>query len=238
LVSDASADTRFKDNPLVTSAPGIRVYAGYPLKVKDDAKIGTLCLIDQIPRDFTSDDQEALRDLAAMVEKELVALQMATMDELTQLTNRHGLVAMGQNVLNLIRRLNTPALVSVFDLDGFKAINDTFGHAEGDFALKAFARILGETFREADVVSRLGGDEFVTIMANCDEAAAEKIIGRLECNLTDYNKTNNKGYEIRVSVGHVRYDPNRHQTINLMIADADAAMYRVKINRKNPNPPA
>ncbi|MFM9469932.1 GGDEF domain-containing protein, partial [Streptomyces scabiei] len=79
-------------------------------------------------------------------------------------------------------------MVFVFDLDGFKQINDTFGHEEGDVALKTFASILMETFRDADIVSRLGGDEFVTVMANCPEAAAESILARLGFTIDEYNR--------------------------------------------------
>jgi diguanylate cyclase (GGDEF)-like protein len=217
---------------LVSNDPKIRFYAGYPLKVQNGAKIGTLCLIDQVPRDFSDEDREALHDLAGMVEKELIALQMATLDELTQLTNRRGLLALGQNTLNLIRRLKTQAMVFVFDLDGFKAINDTFGHEEGDIALKAFGTILSETFREADVVARLGGDEFVALMADCSESDADHVIDRLSTTLSGYNKDSKKAYEIKFSVGRIPYIADRHQTINAMIADADAAMYQVKLQRK------
>ena len=138
MVPDASSDERFHDNPLVTAAPNIRFYAGCPLTVGNGGKVGTLCVIDREPREFGPEDMGLLRDLARMVEQELEAVQMATMDGLTQLSNRRGFEAMARHALDL-----------------FKQINDRFGHAEGDRALASFARMLSQTFRESDAVGRL-----------------------------------------------------------------------------------
>ena len=85
MICDAVLDERFYDNPLVLGDPGIRFYAGCPLKVANGDKVGTLCLIDTLPRVLRDDERELLRDLAAMAEQELVAVQLATMDELTLL---------------------------------------------------------------------------------------------------------------------------------------------------------
>jgi PAS domain S-box-containing protein len=71
LVPDALADPRFVDNPLVTGAPGIRFYAGVPLRAPEGERVGTLCAIDRVPRDLSGEQQEVLRDLAACVEGEL-----------------------------------------------------------------------------------------------------------------------------------------------------------------------
>lgn len=86
LVPDASKDERFHDNPLVTGAPNIRFYAGYPLTVPHGNKLGTLCLIDTRPRELDEEERALLRDLAQMAEQELTAVQIASMDELTLLS--------------------------------------------------------------------------------------------------------------------------------------------------------
>lgn len=175
LVPDALTDARFHDNPLVTGDPNVRFYAGCPLTVPNGSRLGTLCVIDRAPRDFDAADLELLRDLARMAEQELAAIQLATMDELTMLSNRRGFEALARHALGLCRRLARPASLLFLDLDGFKAINDTFGHAEGDRALADFARILSATFRESDVVGRLGGDEFAVLLTDVQPEALDAI---------------------------------------------------------------
>lgn len=141
MICDAVLDERFYDNPLVLGDPGIRFYAGCPLKVANGDKVGTLCLIDTLPRVLSDDERELLRDLAAMAEQELVAVQLATMDELTLLSNRRGFEALARHGLAYCRQWGRPATLLFFDLNEFKQVNDTYGHAEGDQALKAFADV-------------------------------------------------------------------------------------------------
>jgi GGDEF domain-containing protein len=164
LVPDATQDERFHDNPLVTGEPKIRFYAGYPLTVPNGNKMGTLCLIDTKPRELDDEERALLRDLAGMAEQELMAVQMASMDELTLLSNRRGFKMLAQHALDACARVDKPATLLFFDLNDFKQINDLYGHAEGDSALKTFADVLRIAFRESDVVGRLGGDEFVALL--------------------------------------------------------------------------
>jgi diguanylate cyclase (GGDEF)-like protein len=228
VVPDALLDERFHDNPLVVGEPKIRFYAGCPLAAPNGSRLGTLCLIDREPRALDAGDLEVLRDLAGMAEREVAAIQMATMDELTLLSNRRGLMTLGQHALSLCTRLSRPAVMLFFDLDGFKQINDRFGHAEGDHALKSFATLLMQTFRDSDVVGRLGGDEFVVLTTNCTMVDSKVALQRLNRAVEDSNRTSQRGYEIRFSAGEVGYDPARHRSIDALLSDADALMYRRK----------
>jgi diguanylate cyclase (GGDEF)-like protein len=232
LVPDAALDERFHDNPLVTGDPRIRFYAGCPLTVPNGSKLGTLCLIDREPRALDEDDRKLLRDLARMAEQEIAAVQLATMDELTLLSNRRGFLALGQHALNLCARLDRPALMLFFDLDGFKQINDRFGHAEGDRALTHFASILMKTFRDSDVVGRLGGDEFVVLMTDVEEAGCNAALARLQRAVDDLNHTARRGYDIRFSVGALAYDRARHPSLAALLEAADGLMYEVKRGKK------
>ena len=81
IINDAAKDKRFADNPLVLDAPHIRFYCGYPLKLLDGSKIGTLCIIDTKPRSLDDTEIQALKDLAEMAECEIIAEKQATMDE-------------------------------------------------------------------------------------------------------------------------------------------------------------
>lgn len=110
VVPDALLDPRFSDRPFVTGEPHIRFYAGCPLTVPNGCKLGTLCLVDTVPRTLNEEDIKLLRDLAAMVEHEMAAVQMATMDELTKLLNRRGFEVLGQQAIHVCVRLNTYAL--------------------------------------------------------------------------------------------------------------------------------
>ena len=228
LVPDALEDLRFHDNPLVTGAPNIRFYAGYPLTVPDGNKMGTLCLIDTKPRNLDDEERALLRDLAEMAEQELTAVQMASMDELTLLSNRRGFKQLAQHALDACARLNRPATLLFFDLNDFKQINDLYGHAEGDSALKTFADVLRIAFRESDVVGRLGGDEFVALLTGSSHVETTAIMARLKEILDERNAMLQRGYEIRFSVGQIEYDAQRHETVDSLLADADGAMYAHK----------
>lgn len=228
MIPDTLLDERFHDNPLVTGEPNIRFYAGYPLRVPNGSKLGTLCLLDVEPRSLSAEDRELLRDLALMAEQELAAVQLATMDELTMLSNRRGFEALAEHALNVCKRMDKPATLLFFDLNDFKQVNDRFGHAEGDKALTAFAELLRNAFRGSDVIGRLGGDEFAAMLTNSDSVASAAAIVRLRELVDARNSDARRGYDIRYSVGQVALDPRKHASIAELLADADAAMYEHK----------
>lgn len=227
IIPDACKDERFADNPLVLNEPNIRFYAGCPLVVNSN-KLGTLCIIDQKPREFSNDDVEVLRDLASMVERELEAIQLATLDDLTKLSNRRGFLLLSEHSLSVSRREKLPLVLIFMDLDRFKFVNDEFGHAEGDKALITFANLLKSTFRESDIFARLGGDEFVILLSGNSKEQIEEIIDRFRDSLNEYNQQSESGYEILFSYGLVEFDHAKHQTIEELMAEGDALMYQSK----------
>lgn len=230
LIPDATLDERFHDNPLVVDEPHIRFYAGCPLKAPNGSKLGTLCLIDCKPREFSEDDKALLRELTRMAEQDIVAVQLATMDELTMLSNRRGFEALTKHALELSRRFQKPAALLYFNLDQFKQINDRFGHAEGDLALKTFAQCLKLTFRESDVLGHLGRDEFAVFMTNVSNTELERALGRLRDAIDQYNKDAKRGYDITFSFGKVAFDASGHADVEDLMAKANALMY---LNKKD-----
>lgn len=232
LVKNALDDERFADNPLVAGDPNIRFYAGCPLRAGDGAKVGTLCIIDSEPREFDHDDAVALRDLAAMVEGELSAFQAATTDELTKISNRRGFLQLAQYGLNFCVRHNQPAALAFIDLDRFKPINDTFGHAEGDLALAAFAEVMCASFRSTDLFARLGGDEFVVLLTGAKKADALAVLEKFGRLLDDYNNKAQRGYRLQFSCGVVEFDPGGPGGINELLAAGDAHMYAIKAAKR------
>lgn len=233
VVPDALLDPRFCDNPLVAGAPHIRFYAGVPLLNGGGSAVGTLCVIDTQPRQIGSDDLELLRDLARMVEQELLATRLASTDCLTGMHNRRGWEALARQALRTAVRDGKPIGVLVLDMDGFKKINDRFGHAEGDRALADFACILQQTFRDSDVAGRLGGDEFAVLLPNSDRNDCENAVLRLRDALAVHNASADRGYELRCSVGIANVlAPGTECSVDRMVFEADAAMYAIKAARR------
>ena len=228
LIPDTIMDERFADNPLVLNDPYIRFYAGCPLRAPNGQKLGTLCIIDRQPRNFEKEDLEALKDLASMAERELAAIQLATLDELTNISNRRGFMMLAKHSMHLCARHKLFASLVFMDLDKFKPINDTFGHAEGDRALKVFAEQIKTTFRDSDIFARLGGDEFAMLLINTPKEHAEGIVSRLRQSLEKYNQEAKRGYIISFSHGIVEFNAEKHSMIDAMLAEGDSLMYELK----------
>lgn len=214
VINDARIDRRFFDNPAVTGELGIRFYAGCSL-VAQGSKVGTLCIVDNKPRTLSDDDLALLRDLSGLVERELTATQSASTDYLTGLSNRLGFEAIGEHALNLCRRSGALVSLLYFDLDGFKQVNDTMGHAAGDQVLRDFGRDLRKAFRSSDVVARLGGDEFAVLAIGATSEQVRPALDRLRA----ISST-------KFSVGCVDYDGAG--TFATLVAAADAKMFGAK----------
>lgn len=232
VIEDTHADERFADNPMVINKPHIRFYAGYPIKYLDGSKLGTLCLIDRKPRQFDSRSRLILKDIAAIAEAELQALELATVDELTAISNRRGFFASASRALNLCQRQDLPVSLVFLDLNEFKPINDRFGHAEGDKALKLFARSLEAVCRKADIAARMGGDEFVLLLTNVDQQRVEQVLSRFAELIEEANSDQALGYSITFSYGIVHFDGSRHQSLDDLLAEGDELMYKRKHTRK------
>lgn len=229
VINDATRDERFADNPLVTGPPNVVFYAGCPIKGPGDYRIGTLCLIDHEPRNLSPDERETLHDLAGMVEDEIKATSQVVVDDLTQVANRRGFHMFANHTLAVCRRTGTPAELAFFDLDGFKAVNDTFGHAAGDELLRHFAQLLIKCFRDADAIGRLGGDEFVTLLVGSD-GNADAALARLHAMAADSDDEIHQ--RLAWSVGTIRFDPDRHTTVESLLVDADEQMYDNKVGKR------
>lgn len=234
VIHDASKDPRFFDNPLVTATPHIRFYAGRPIRTTHGFKIGTLCLIDSKPREFQTKDLEDLNDLASMVEHELAAIELATMDELTDLSNRRGFIMLTEKYLNYFTRHHVYASLAFLDLNGFKFINDTYGHDEGDRALQIFGKALKQVGRTSDIFARLGGDEFVVLLANARQHEAHIYIERLVTYLDTIRQQKRQPYTISFAQGIVEFDPQLPKAVEQLLVEGDALMYQLKKLTQSP----
>lgn len=230
VVNDVANDERFSDNPLVVEEPGIRFYAGCPLKHSDGSNIGTLCVIDTKEREFSEDELDILYDLSALVMRELEVVQIAVQDELTGISNRRGFKLMAQQNLHICYREKIPASLAFFDLNGFKKINDKYGHAEGDRALVNFASLMTKSFRGSDVFARLGGDEFVVFLTGTQSKDTGSIVQKFYDTLAECNAQSNRGYHIECCSGVIDIDLDKPCTIEGLLDRADVLMYENKLS--------
>jgi len=149
-------------------------------------------------------------------------------DPLTELYNRRFVYMFLEKELENLKRGNLEKLCVVYiDLDGFKQVNDKFGHITGDEVLKEVARLIKENFRKSDVVARIGGDEFLVIAVNCDEGA---ILEKLS-SLRKLLERKFENYGISMSFG-LATAPDDSTDIAELIKIADKRMYNCKKRKK------
>ncbi|EPX9366184.1 sensor domain-containing diguanylate cyclase [Aeromonas veronii] len=230
VVEDTAKDARYADNPMVIGEPHIRFYAGHSLVITDGLHIGSLCIIDRKPRIFGDKDRALLADLALTIESELRAVQMATIDELTGITNRRGFILLAERYLQYAFRTKRSLSLLFIDLNHFKSINNRFGHDVGDDALCQAARLINLIFRNADICARFGGDEYVVLLPETNINYIESINNRINQIFDEFNKHSGKVYTLSCSIGFVEYDATTPPDLNLLLRLADEAMYRCKQN--------
>ncbi len=167
------------------------------------------------------------RDLEHEVERRRIAeaklAQLATVDDLTQVVNRRAFFVRAAE----LAAAGDPVCVAVLDLDNFKGLNDTFGHAAGDDALRRMGELLIGIVESIDVVGRLGGEEFGVVLTgnhSCDTALA--VVEQIRA------RTQALGAGLTASIGLTDWAPP-DDTIDAALARADAALYRAKQRGRN-----
>lgn len=153
-------------------------------------------------------------------------------DELTGLLNRRGFFALAQQQMKVFSRIKGNMVLLFADVDGFKAINDTGGHQQGDEALIAMADIFKDTFRESDIIARMGGDEFAVLLIDTAEKNIAVIKSRLQANIDAFNKTGKASYRLSISSGVVIYNHERPRSIDDLLKEADELMYEEKERKR------
>ncbi|PYG90328.1 diguanylate cyclase (GGDEF)-like protein [Ruminiclostridium sufflavum DSM 19573] len=125
----------------------------------------------------------------------------------------------------------TPAVIMI-DLDHFKSINDCYGHSEGDYALKAFVRILQKAYSEQGIVIRMGGDEFLVLINDACALEVNDMIRGMAKMIDNFNSKNEKPYKIKYSYASGMYD-NKGMSLEQFIHDLDMKMYQNKQGRRD-----
>lgn len=154
--------------------------------------------------------------------------RLARTDNLTGLFNRAGFVDRAAFAISAAARYRNTVAVAYVDLDGFKKVNDTLGHSQGDEVLRSVGRLLGQCRRESDVVGRLGGDEFAVLLPNTTLAGARFYFSNLHCVLE--NEMRQRGWSmLGISIGAAVFDGNIPELAEALRL-ADSLMYRAKKN--------
>jgi diguanylate cyclase len=249
VIEDTLEDSKYRDNPLVLGSPQVRFYAGVPLIMPCGESLGTLCVLDIVPRRLSERQKRALKTLGQSavseieVRRRMLKLKqevgrrriaeahiqhLAMRDPLTGLPNRAALNERFEHQLKQAQRMGTQLALLFVDLDTFKAINDTLGHDAGDAALVEVAHRLSHVLRASDTVARLGGDEFVVLLPDVgDEANALRIGQKLVDALHAAAAVRGFPVQLAASVG-VALFPAHGDSIGELTHHADVAMYEAK----------
>jgi diguanylate cyclase (GGDEF)-like protein len=151
-------------------------------------------------------------------------------DALTGVASPRGLREAGERELERARRRPAALSLAYLDVDDFKAVNDSLGHAAGDAVLRVVGRTLREALRDIDTVARLGGDEFVALLPETDEPGCKAAVSRLYLELSRALAAS--GFRVTVSIGAATFlAPPR--SVDELLREADRAMYAVKRGSKN-----
>lgn len=167
--------------------------------------------------------RERTRELEAANE---AIRNLSFIDELTGLYNRRGFYLLAEQSHRLAQRSGVDQFIAYIDADGLKELNDTHGHVAGDGLLRSLARVLTETFREADVIARVGGDEFCVL--GTTRPGVGVIPSRLAAALATFNAARHDGHELSASCGVAIWPATSDETLDVFIKQADEAMYLAK----------
>ncbi|WP_336778139.1 diguanylate cyclase [Pantoea sp. USHLN256] len=205
------------DEELVLHTPdGAHVEIHYsitPLKTLTGASIGAVMVIQDV-----SESRKVMKRLS----------YSASHDMLTRLPNRHSFEQRLKQLVHDAATHKTQHVLVFIDLDKFKAVNDTAGHAAGDALLRELAELMPHHLRSSDLLARLGGDEFGLLLPNCEVDQVRDVVQRIVAAVSDYRFIwQDQPYHVGASAGITQID--EHNCIsNVVMSQADVACYSAK----------
>ena len=233
-VNNAPEDPRFHTNPLVTSQPHVRFYAGVPLITPSGHALGTLCVMDSIPRTLTKEQQDSLGILARQTVSLLEErrgrpnVTFSYHDSVTNLPNQELFKDRLEQALALSRRNEQMLGVMLVSLDRFKTIHDTLGYVTADQLLREVAERVTGCVRDSDTVARFGSDEFALLLTQLNRPEdAAKIAQNIEDALSPAFKFDNQELFVTTSIGISLFPSDANDTVALL-KNAGTALSRAK----------
>lgn len=217
-VRNTRRDPRFRDNPLVLEQPHIRFYAGAPLQAPNGHKLGTLCLIDRVPRRLSNEEKTMLKNLADMVVNEMINY----VDTETGLDSRNALVDAGAKCFAKDRDERHFSLL-LFDITD--AIIPQYSKEWPAPPLEMFAGLLNRHFPQALSIASLGREDFCILLEE-GSASCESIIDQLCAKARELIYPEPEYEDFSAMAGSISYDPNKHTCILDMLHDADEIFFQ------------
>lgn len=238
---DVWEDERWTGKQESLNAMGIRAVWSAPIFSSTRRVLGLFNLYFSGTRKPSKSEQDTIEHackLAAIAleraEANAELHRLATVDMLTGLNNRAHFLALGETELGRSQRFGRSLGVLMLDIDYFKRINDTHGHAAGDLALQAVSAAIVRELRTVDILGRLGGEEFAVILPEADVMntiqVAERIRGAVERSRVDIGTS--LRIPLTISIGATVLRPSENN-IDRLLARADAALYRAKRSGRN-----
>ena len=227
VVPDTLSDPRFVENIHVTGAPHLRFYAGIPLSSRDGHNIGTLCAMDTKPRTLSENEIETLTDLAQIVMNELELRLQASTDPLTGALSRRVFREEATRAIALAQRHRHELSLIAFDLDHFKRVNDTHGHAVGDTVLIRAITACRDVLRRSDLIARLGGEEFCVLLPHTGLRPAMEVAEKVRARLAELVFAGEHG-PFRTTASFGVASLGQHPDLDALLQAADEALYAAK----------
>lgn len=262
IIPDAREDERFADNPLVTEAPHIRFYAGAPLITPNGEALGTLCVIDKVPRTLSEGQIQSLKALSRQVMAQLelrrhVAEQerhrgileayqkrleeananleaLSVTDDVSGFHNTRFLHQYLDSCLSQGNGQVKQLCLVFFDLDSFKNVVDTHGHLLGAKVLMEVAHVVNRHLDAEDRIVRYGGDEYVVILPKQgkDQALAKVEAIKQSISSTPFLREESINVRITASFGLAMF-PHDASDKRQLLAEADRCLFSSKQNGRN-----
>ncbi|SFO57431.1 diguanylate cyclase (GGDEF) domain-containing protein [Cohaesibacter marisflavi] len=234
VVEDSLLDDRFKNSDIVQGPHKIRFYAGVPLTSPSGHHLGVLCIMDHKPRKLTHDQLANLYDMGRVVIDEIELRSLATFDCLTGLQQRQGFWLKARQELERSKRYDSDLSLILFDIDRFKKVNDSYGHAAGDRVLQQIADICRSQIRAFDTPARFGGEEFTILLPQTEIADAFQIAERIRTSIANMPTYYcNQEISVTTSFGVSSLNTSNVYSVTELLRVADKCLYQAKSKGRN-----
>jgi diguanylate cyclase (GGDEF)-like protein len=233
VVPDARQDPRFCTNPLVTTDPKICFYAGTPLQSRDGHNLGTLCVIDRLPRHFSANQVKLLEELAQLVLRELELRRLATVQPITGFANRISFLEQAKPELERVRTARANLAFLAIEIDHFSQIRNRWGQEASDRALQDVANLLRSQLCPKDLIGQIGDQEFALLMVDANAEGALERAEAIRCGIAELGGVfRSSGHQLHISGGLTLLAPGDTGAEDLLLR-AERALFLAQGNGHN-----